>query len=153
MKKVFDTPSYFDAIPVLVDIEQKTLCACFEQIKKSVTEKTKAVIFVSMAGYPINIEKIYSFCKAMGIYLIEDAAHAFSSKVRGKSIGKDTSHITVFSFYANKTITTGEGGMIVTSDEKLYKRMKLMRTHGFNRDVFTRFTKNYKRLNRILSSC
>ena len=136
--------SYFDAIPVLVDINPKTLCACIEQIKQSVTENTKAVIFVSMAGYPIDIEEIYIFCKEKGIYLIEDAAHAFSSIVRGKSIGKDTSHITVFSFYANKTITTGEGGMIVTSDEKLFKRMKLMRTHGLNRDVFTRFTKNYK---------
>ena len=136
--------SYFDAIPVLVDIDPKTLCASFEQIKKSVTENTKAVIFVSLAGYPINIEEIYSFCKKRGIYLIEDAAHAFSSKVSGKSVGRDTSHITVFSFYANKTITTGEGGMIVTSNPKLYKRMKLMRTHGFNRDVFTRFTKNYQ---------
>ena len=139
--------TYLDAIPVLVDIDSKTLCASFEQIKKSVSDKTKAVIFVGLAGYPIDLKEIYQFCKERGIYLIEDAAHAFSSRIGGKSIGANTSHITVFSFYANKTITTGEGGMIVTSDIKLYERMKLMRTHGFNKDTFSRFTKKYQSWN------
>ena len=71
--------------------------------------------------------------------MIEDAAHAFPSRYQGQMIGS-IGDVTCFSFYANKTITTGEGGMLVTDNEEIYKRAKVMRLHGINRDIWDRFT-------------
>ena len=84
-------------------------------------------------------EGILDICRKNGIHLIEDAAHAFPTKLSGQMVGS-LGDITCFSFYANKTITTGEGGMLMTNDPLLYNRCKLMRLHGINRDVWDRFT-------------
>jgi dTDP-4-amino-4,6-dideoxygalactose transaminase len=78
-------------------------------------------------------------CKNHQIKILEDAAHAFPSRRNGKMVGS-FGEVTCFSFYANKTITTGEGGMLVTDDEQLFKRVKTMRLHGINRDIWDRFT-------------
>jgi hypothetical protein len=85
------------------------------------------------------MEEIIEICNRHGIKIMEDAAHAFPTRYNGKMIGT-FSDITCFSFYANKTITTGEGGMLVTNDENIYKRVKTMRLHGINRDIWDRFT-------------
>lgn len=82
---------------------------------------------------------ILEICRKHGLKLIEDAAHAFPSRYQGQMIGS-IGDVTCFSFYANKTITTGEGGMLVTDNEEIYKRAKVMRLHGINRDIWDRFT-------------
>ena len=104
----------------------------------------KALILVHYAGQAAcmttNDNKgILDICRKNNIALIEDAAHAFPAKYGNKYIGS-FGIATCFSFYANKTITTGEGGMLVTDDERIYNRVKVMRLHGINRDIWNRFT-------------
>ncbi|MDD4737449.1 MAG: DegT/DnrJ/EryC1/StrS family aminotransferase, partial [Kiritimatiellae bacterium] len=86
-----------------------------------------------------EMDGITALCRKYGLKLIEDAAHAFPSRFNGRMIGS-FGDATCFSFYANKTITTGEGGMLVTNDEAVYNRVRTMRLHGINRDVWDRFT-------------
>ena len=86
-----------------------------------------------------NGNSILNICRSHGIKILEDAAHAFPSRLNGRMVGS-FGDITCFSFYANKTITTGEGGMLVTNDENVYKRAKMMRLHGINRDIWDRYT-------------
>jgi dTDP-4-amino-4,6-dideoxygalactose transaminase len=131
---------YLGAKVVLVDIDPGTLCADFDSIKAAVTDATSAVIFVHFGGYPADLNKLHHFCSQNDIKLIEDAAHATPTFVQGNHVGAVHSDAAVFSFYANKTITTGEGGMIVTHDENVAGRCRLMRTHGIDRDAFARFT-------------
>ena len=84
-------------------------------------------------------EGILSICKRYGVKIMEDAAHAFPSRIGERYVGS-YGDVTCFSFYANKTITTGEGGMLLTEDEEIFKRVKTMRLHGINRDIWDRFT-------------
>jgi dTDP-4-amino-4,6-dideoxygalactose transaminase len=90
---------------------------------------------VPQAGRP----GILDVCGRLGVKVVEDAAHAFPTLLAGRAVGT-FGDATCFSFYANKTITTGEGGMLVTEDEAVYKRAKVMRLHGINRDIWDRFT-------------
>jgi dTDP-4-amino-4,6-dideoxygalactose transaminase len=104
----------------------------------------KAIILVHYAGQAAEMkveggEGILDICRKHNVKIIEDAAHAFPTKFGDKFVGS-FGDITCFSFYANKTITTGEGGMLVTNDEAIYKRTKTMRLHGINRDIWDRFT-------------
>jgi dTDP-4-amino-4,6-dideoxygalactose transaminase len=89
---------------------------------------------VHFGGQAVDLDQILPLCKKHNIRVLEDAAHAFPAKRNGKWVGSQ-GDVSCFSFYANKTITTGEGGMLVTNDEQLYKRAKVMRLHGINRDV------------------
>jgi dTDP-4-amino-4,6-dideoxygalactose transaminase len=86
------------------------------------------------------MDPIISVAKEYGIKVIEDAAHALPTLYNGKLIGTLSSDVTVFSFYANKTMTTGEGGMVVTADPEIAKRCKIMRLHGISRDAFDRYS-------------
>ncbi len=131
---------YLGAKVVLVDINPSTLSADFTAIEAAITPRTKAVIFVHFGGFPTDIAPLLNICKRHGLRLIEDAANAIPSRIEKKHIGSMGSDATVFSFYANKTITTGEGGMIVTGNPEIAARCKLMRTHGIDRDSFARFT-------------
>jgi dTDP-4-amino-4,6-dideoxygalactose transaminase len=88
-------------------------------------------------------EGIIDICRKHNIRIIEDAAHAFPTKFDNRYIGS-FGDVTCFSFYANKTITTGEGGMLVTDDESIYNRVKIMRLHGINRDIWERYLSNTK---------
>jgi len=94
---------------------------------------------VHYAGLSCNMDEILSLAKEFDLKVVEDAAHALPTTYRGDMIGSLESDITVFSFYANKTMTTGEGGMVVTRNSDLAKRMKIMRLHGIDRDAFDRF--------------
>ena len=96
-------------------------------------------MLVHYGGQAAEMDEILNICRENKIKLLEDAAHAFPARYKGKMVGS-FGEVTCFSFYANKTITTGEGGMLVTDDEQLYKRVKTMRLHGINRDVWDRFT-------------
>ncbi len=115
---------------VFVDIERETLCMDFEKMKAAVTEKTKAVMLVSINGrYPKRFQEIISFCKEKGIHLIEDAAQSLGSFCHGKHLGR-FGEIGSFSFSAPKIITTGQGGALITDDEKLADRIKKIRDFG-----------------------
>lgn len=136
---------YMGADPVFLDVEYSTGLLTPELVENALkTHKIKALILVHYGGQaPILTTPqgtgIIDICHKNGVLVVEDAAHAFPTKYNDKYIGT-FGDITCFSFYANKTITTGEGGMLVTNDEKIYKQVKIMRLHGIDRDVWDRFT-------------
>lgn len=118
------------AKPIFVDVERSTLCMDFAKMQTAVSEKTKAVIFVDLNGrYSSEFEKIITFCKANGLWLIEDAAQALGSSYKGKSLGT-FGDIGSFSFSMPKIITTGQGGAVITDSEELYDRMLKIRDFG-----------------------
>lgn len=131
---------YLGADPVFVDCDLNTLCIDIKQIESKITSKTKAIIPVHMAGLACDMETILAIAKKHNLRVIEDAAHTCPSKVNNVMIGQHDSDAIVYSFYATKTITTGEGGMIVTKNPELAKRCRVMRLHGISRDAFDRYT-------------
>ena len=131
---------YLGADVVLVDIDPDTMCIAPWAIEEAITPRTKCIIPVHYAGLAADMPAILAIARRHGLKVVEDAAHALPTLSAGKLVGTLDSDITVFSFYANKTMTTGEGGMIVTRQPELAKRMKVMRLHGMSRDAFDRFT-------------
>jgi dTDP-4-amino-4,6-dideoxygalactose transaminase len=131
---------YLGADPVFVDIETQSYCLDPVAVQRALTRKTKAIIPVHYAGHPANMSAILELARARGLHVIEDAAHALPTLCDGALVGTLESSATVFSFYATKTITTGEGGMIVTRQPDLAKRARIMRLHGIDRDAFDRYT-------------
>ena len=131
---------YLGADVRLVDIDPATLCIDPAAIEAAITPRTRAIVPVHFAGRAAEMGEILAIARRHGLKVIEDAAHALPTTHAGQMIGTLASDVTVFSFYANKTITTGEGGMAVTRDAQLAARMKVMRLHGINRDAFDRFT-------------
>lgn len=131
---------YLGAHPVFVDVDPATLCIDVDKVKSAITPRTKAIIPVHFAGRSADMKSLLALSRQFDLKVIEDAAHALPTTCSGKLIGTLESHVTVFSFYANKTITTGEGGMLVTRDPEVAKRARVMRLHGINRDAFDRFT-------------
>lgn len=133
--------TYFDAIPILCDIEEKTFNIDVNKIEKLITTKTKAIIPVHFGGQPCDMDEIYQLAKKYDLKIIEDAAHALPSSYKGTSIGNlPNTDITCFSFYATKTLSTGEGGMATTNNSEYAKNMKINRLHGINRDAWDRYT-------------
>jgi dTDP-4-amino-4,6-dideoxygalactose transaminase len=133
---------YSGAHPRFVDIEPDTFNIDSRLVERSLAlrpERLKAVIPVHIAGLPCDLAALSAITRSAGLPLIEDCAHAFPVKADGRYLGTHGA-TGVFSFYANKTITTGEGGMIVTEDDKLAARMKVMRTHGIDRESWDRYT-------------
>lgn len=130
---------YLGADVKLVDINPTTLNIDIDSIRRAITSKTKVIMPVHYAGLSCDMDEILSLAKEFGVKVVEDAAHALPTSYKGGIIGSLDSDITVFSFYANKTMTTGEGGMVVTRDSGLAKRIKIMRMHGIDRDAFDRF--------------
>lgn len=128
---------YLGATPVISDVCPRTMLMRLEDIEALVTEKTKAIMPVHVAGLPVDLDPILEFAKEKGIAIVEDAAHALPAKYKGRWIGS-ISDLTCFSFYATKTMTTGEGGMLTTSREDYAKRVKIMRQHGIDRDAWSR---------------
>jgi dTDP-4-amino-4,6-dideoxygalactose transaminase len=131
---------YLGADVVLVDIDPATLCIDPAAVEAAITPRTKAIVPVHYAGLAADMPALLAIAKKHGLRVVEDAAHALPTTCGGALIGTLESDVTVFSFYANKTITTGEGGMVVTRDAALAKRIKVMRLHGMSRDAFDRFT-------------
>lgn len=133
---------YLGADPVFVDICPGTLCIDIDAIERVITPSTKAIIPVHFAGKSAEMDRLIQLASSRGIRVIEDAAHALPTTFKGKLVGTFKSDVTVFSFYANKTITTGEGGMLVTRHHDIADRAKKMRLHGISRDAFDRFVAN-----------
>lgn len=119
--------------PVFADINPKSYNIDVEDIERKITKKTKAIIPVDFTGQAVDIDGINEIAKKYGLVVIEDAAHSLGAEYKGKKIGSLVD-MTTFSFHPVKHITTGEGGMITTNDEKLYNKLKLFRTHGITRD-------------------
>jgi dTDP-4-amino-4,6-dideoxygalactose transaminase len=131
---------YLGADPVFVDMDAETLCIDVVKAKEAITEKTKAIMPVHFAGRPCDMGAISRLAQEHGLYVLDDAAHALPTKCDGKLIGEVGADVTAFSFYANKTMTTGEGGMLVTRNPDIAARARIMRLHGIDRDVFNRFS-------------
>jgi dTDP-4-amino-4,6-dideoxygalactose transaminase len=131
---------YLGADVKLVDIDPATLNIDPLRVEEAVTPKTRAIIPVHYGGLAADMPVLLDIAQRHGLKVVEDAAHALPTTSVGRLVGTLDSDATVFSFYANKTITTGEGGMLVTRDTALAKRARVMRLHGMSRDAFDRFT-------------
>jgi len=133
--------TYFDAIPILCDIDEATHNIDASKIEEIITQNTKAIIPVHFAGQPCDMDEIYKIAEKYDLKIIEDAAHAIPSNYKGIKIGAlEKSDITCFSFYATKTLSTGEGGMATTDNYEYAKSMKVNRLHGISRDAWDRYT-------------
>ena len=124
---------YCGGTPVFADVDLKTYNIYPEDIRRKITDKTKAIIAVHLAGQPCDMDEIHKIAKEHDLLVIEDGAHALGSVYKGKKVGT-LSDMTTFSFHPVKPITTGEGGMIVTDNEEFYQKMMLFRSHGITRD-------------------
>jgi dTDP-4-amino-4,6-dideoxygalactose transaminase len=124
---------------VLVDVEESTRCIDLEDAERRVTKRCKAIMPVHFGGFPCDMARVVDFARRHGLKVIEDAAHALPARRDGRLIGSWQSDACVFSFYATKPITTGEGGMIVSRDPAITARARIMRNHGLDRDAFDRF--------------
>jgi dTDP-4-amino-4,6-dideoxygalactose transaminase len=131
---------YLGADPVLVDVLATTQCIDPACVEKAITPRTKAIMPVHFGGIAADMTALKVIAKKHSLKIIEDAAHSFPTTSGGKYVGDLGTTAAIFSFYANKTMTTGEGGMIVTSDPEIAKRCRVMRLHGIDRDAFARFT-------------
>lgn len=135
---------YFDARPVFVDVDSHDLNIQPELVAAAVTPRTRAVVPIHIGGLPAELDSIYDTAARKNLAVIEDAAHAFPSMYRDKMIGQqmrpDVRSAVCFSFYATKTITTGEGGMICSDDDELADRCRIMALHGISRDAWKRYT-------------
>jgi dTDP-4-amino-4,6-dideoxygalactose transaminase len=136
---------YLGADPVILDVEYGTCAISVKEIAKSLDQipNIKAIIVVHFAGQAVDVlndesGSIKNLCRQYGVKIVEDAAHAFPARMGDRMIG-NIGDVTCFSFYANKTITTGEGGMLTTNNKDVFERVKLMRLHGIDRDVWDRF--------------
>lgn len=131
---------YLGATPVFVDIDAATLCVDAAAVEAAVTPRTKTIMPVHFAGRMCDMTALRAVADRHGLTILDDAAHALPAAHQGVTVGKCGADMTAFSFYANKTMTTGEGGMLVTADAAMAARVKVMRLHGIDRDVFNRFT-------------
>ena len=131
---------YLGADVRLVDIDPATLNLDPQAVEAAVGPRTRAIVPVHYAGLAADMAAILAIAQRHALKVVEDAAHALPATCGGALVGTLASDAAVFSFYANKTITTGEGGMLVTRDAALARRARVMRLHGMNRDAFDRFT-------------
>ena len=131
---------YLGAHPIFVDIDFGTLNIDVAKIEEAITPRTKAIIPVHVGGLACNMSAVLELAKKYHLRIIEDAAQSLPTTWNRQLVGALDSDFTVFSFYATKTMTTGEGGMIVTRNAELAKRCRVMRLHGISRDVFDRYT-------------
>ncbi len=148
---------YFDAKPVLADIEPRDLNINPDCIEAAITPRTRAILPVHMGGQAAEMDEVVAIAGKHGLHIVEDAAHALPTKYKGRMIGANsafriphsalpTPHsafrtpITCFSFYATKTLTTGEGGMICTDNDEWAGRCRIMSLHGISHDAWKRYT-------------
>lgn len=124
---------YCGAKPVFADINEKTYNIDPESVKAHMTENTKAVVAVDYTGQAVELNPLIQLCKERGVILIEDAAHSIGTKYEGKSVGS-IADMTTFSFHPVKTVTSGEGGAVLTNNEEYYKKLVLYRAHGITRE-------------------
>lgn len=130
---------YFDGTPIFVDVEPTTFNLDPSRLEAAITSRTKAIIPIHIAGLPAEMNPIMAVARRHNLTVIEDAAHAFPATYHGKTVGT-IGHFTCFSFYATKTLTTGEGGMICTNNDQWAERCRVMALHGISKDAWKRYT-------------
>lgn len=126
-----NTVIYCNAKPVFIDSHPEYWCIDPNKIEEKITSKTKAIILVHLYGHPCNMDAIMNIAKHHDLYVIEDVAEAHGAEYKGKKVGS-FGDISCFSFYGNKIITTGEGGMCLTNNEELAEKMRILRSHGMD---------------------
>jgi dTDP-4-amino-4,6-dideoxygalactose transaminase len=131
--------TYLGARPVLADIRADTLNIDVSTIEARLTSRTKAIVPVHIGGQTCDMEPILELARTRGLAVVEDAAHALPASYKGRPVGT-IGDVTAFSFYATKTITTGEGGMVTTERDDYAARMKLMSLHGLSGDAWNRYS-------------
>ncbi|MGL5633639.1 MAG: UDP-4-amino-4,6-dideoxy-N-acetyl-beta-L-altrosamine transaminase [Sarcina sp.] len=124
---------YCNAKPIFIDIEEDTGNIDVSKIEEKITSKTRAIVAVDFTGHAVDIDLIMDIARRYNLLVIEDGAHSLGSEYKGEKVGTKAD-MTTFSFHPVKPITTGEGGMVVTNSEELYKRLSLYRTHGITRE-------------------
>jgi perosamine synthetase len=129
---------YFNARPVLVDVQKDTLNIDVAAAERAISSKTRALIGVDLGGQPCDWQQLRSLAEQGCFHLIDDAAHALPSKLSGRLIGT-WADLTAFSFYATKTLTTGEGGMLVTDNQEWAERAETLSLHGISKDAWKRY--------------
>jgi len=140
-----NTILHVGATPVLADVKNDGNIDV-ESVRARITEKTRAIMPVHLAGLPCDMDAIWRLAQDKRLHVIEDAAHAVGSHYKGHPIGAGNpesglrSDAVCFSFYATKNLSTGEGGMVVTHDEQLYDKMKLLCLHGISKDAWNRYS-------------
>ena len=133
------------AKPIFVDVERDSFLIDFNKVLKAINKNTKAIIPVHLYGNMVDIKGLKNLINkktSNKIYIIEDSAHCFEGKFNNKLSGT-YSDFAIFSFYATKNITCGEGGAIITNNKSLYKKIKEIRTHGMTNDAIRRFKRKY----------
>ena len=132
------------AKPVLADVDYKTGNITAESITKKITKRTKAIVIVHLAGNPCEMDSILKIVKTNNLFLIEDCAHAIEGKYKGRELGT-FGNFGCFSFYVTKNLTTAEGGMIISNNQKRINKIKVSALHGLSKDAWSRFSdKGYK---------
>ncbi|MGA8220480.1 MAG: DegT/DnrJ/EryC1/StrS family aminotransferase [Candidatus Acidiferrales bacterium] len=130
---------YFKARPVIVDCKEGSFHVDPEKIERAITSRTRAIVPVHYAGYACDMDPILDIARRHGLKVIEDAAHALPSRYKGRMVGS-LGDITCFSFYATKTLTTGEGGMATTENPEYAERIRMLSLHGISRNAWNRYT-------------
>jgi dTDP-4-amino-4,6-dideoxygalactose transaminase len=130
---------YFKAKPVLVDSKHDSFHLDPEKIEQAITPRTRAILPVHYAGIPCDMDQILDVARNYDLKVIEDAAHALPARYRGRLVGT-FGDLACFSFYATKTVTTGEGGMVVTENQEYADRARMLSSHGISRDAWKRYT-------------
>jgi dTDP-4-amino-4,6-dideoxygalactose transaminase len=125
-------------IPILCDVDRSTFNMRVQDVEAHLTERTRAILPVHFAGRPADLTELEALARSRGLSLINDAAHAIEGEHRGRKIAR-YGQTTAYSFYPTKNLTTGEGGMVVTNDEKLVENLRIMRLHGLSADAWKRF--------------
>lgn len=138
------------ATPVFADVDPATQNVTVATVAAALTPDTRAVTVVHQGGIPADVAPIRQVCEPMGIAVIEDAACAIGSTVYGRAVGGDDTPLAVFSFHARKLLTTGEGGMVVTSDPTFERRLRALRNHGVDADAYERHASRSMRRERYL---
>lgn len=131
--------TYFKARPVLIDSRRDTFNMDERALEERITPRTRAIIPVHIGGLPCEMDPILEVAQRHGLTVIEDAAHALPARYNGSEVGT-IGDITAFSFYATKTITTGEGGMATTANPEHADRMRMMSLHGISKDAWNRYS-------------
>jgi dTDP-4-amino-4,6-dideoxygalactose transaminase len=126
------------ARPVFVDIDPETLCIDPKQIEKAITPRTRVIIPVHYGGMPCAMDEINAIADRHNVTVVEDAAHAIGTLYKGRKVGS-ISTLTNFSFYANKNLSTAEGGMVTTDDAALEEKLRVYHLHGLSRDAWKRY--------------
>lgn len=136
-----NTIVHVGATPIFVDIDPETGCIDPDEIEKNITDKTKAIVPVHYAGQACDLDRIYEIADKYNLFVSEDAAHAIFTRYKGKMIGNKPKGAVSYSFYATKNLAMGEGGILVTDDEEIAKKARMLVTHGMSANAWNRYSK------------